>query len=390
LIPNSPEWIGTVTGALMDLIYSSNWTQTTGITPDEAAERANLMFNLYLNSGNDGECGDMACCPPDVFIFRINPDNGTIEQSPDNGTTWTPAANTLSSTLVNPVPPVTSGTSATKCDAATNVSAQVNAWIAQVTADFDTATSLVEFATAVFEAILAAVLAFLSAGTLTAIEALIIPMLGAALSAAWSAGKAAFEAYWTTTNKDIVLCAAFCNIGDDGSFTDAQFSAFWMQCNTDLPAGPAKILFMGFLSSIGTSGLNVMAATGLSADSDCGSCGCGSCGFGTWGFYDGSAGTTITKTDSEWNITANLRDDGNYYVIIISSGSDDCCHINPLDTNGDALNDIGTGRSTSWCGEVPTTVVEGNHDAGGGSALNPWNGVLLRSNAPFTVGILTA
>jgi hypothetical protein len=273
-IPNTPFWIGTVTGALMPLIYSSEWVSTGGITPDEAAQRAEQMFNEYLSSGDDGECGEMTCCDDILVIYRINPDTGGVEQSSNGGSSWTPAANGLASVLVNPIPPVTSGVAATKCDAATNVLTQVMQWITQVSNDFDTSANLTEFAAGVFAAILAALLLFITGGAIGPIEALIIPTIGAALAAAWGAGRAAFDAYWITENFNIVLCAAYCNIGDDGAFTDAQFTAFWNKCNTDLQASPAKMLFMGFMSSSGATGLNVMAATGFSADADCSDCSC--------------------------------------------------------------------------------------------------------------------
>lgn len=230
----------------------------------------------------------MSCCCSDVAIqIRVNPETGVIEQSSDGGTTWQPQPNGLPSYIVQPPPPVTSGVAGTKCDAATNLAGQVNAWIDQVSNDFTTATTLLEFGQAVVLAIVGAVLVVITGGGLAPLEALILAALGAALAAAWGAGKAVFDAYWTTDIKDQILCAAFCNIGDDGSFTDAQFSAFWGQVNSELPPSPAKMLFMGFLSSGGKAGLNAMAASGLSADSDCASCDCtctGALGFETSGY----------------------------------------------------------------------------------------------------------
>ena len=275
LIPNSPEWIGTVTGALMDLIYPSAWKQTTGISAEDAADRAREMFNLYLNSGNDGRCGEMCCCNDIQIIFRVNPTTGMIEQSNNGGTTWTPAANTLQGAIVEPIPSITSGVSASKCDSATNIKLQVDEWIAKVTDDFDTATNLLAFAEGVLIAIISAVLLVLSAGALTPIQALVLPTIGAACTAAFVAGKAAFIAYWSAGNRNKILCAALDNIGDDGAFTQDQFDAFWAQVNTDLPPDAAKILFMAFMSSVGKQGFNSMASSGASSGAEC-SCG-GTC-----------------------------------------------------------------------------------------------------------------
>lgn len=263
-------WATRLIGQIWGLRYPEAWGGTLEENRHARAEIKNLI-NLLMG---DEECGDMAknCCVDIQITVRINPTTGMVEQSSDGGMTWQSQPGGLPSYIVEPVPPVTSGVSATKCDAATNVSGQVDAWITQVTNDFDTATSLLEFGTAVLEAILVAVITILSAGTLTAVEAVILPTIAAALYAAWGAGKTVFVDYWSTDNRNKVFCNAVCTIGEDGSFTDAQFSSFWGRCNNNLASSPAKMLFMGFLSSVGRQGLNSMAATGYSADSDCSSC----------------------------------------------------------------------------------------------------------------------
>jgi len=350
LIPNSPQWIGAVTGALMPLIYSSEWVSYGGAAPEDVAARALIMFNEYLNSGNDGECGDMACCGDTLIIYRINPDTGAIEQSSNGGSTWTPAANSLRSVLVNPIPPITSGVAATKCDAATNLEGQVEQWITQVSADFDTASNLTEFAAGVFAAILAALLLFITGGAITPLEALIIPTLGAAIAAAWGAGKVAFDSYWTTENKQKVLCAALDTIGEDGSFSDGQFTAFWNKCNSDLPPSPAKMLFMGFLSSGGAEGANVMAATGFSAAADCADCHpCDGCDLSTWfipidgdgyvfGVKDGSS--TCNNLIIAQTVAGG---DGNRYIKVFSPDEATCCTITGITISANPF-----GQVLSW------------------------------------------
>jgi len=81
-IPNSPEWIGTLTGALYPLCFPEAWTQEAGgISPELAAERFTVIFDtMFYGSGG---CEDMACCP-----MRVNPYNGRLQQSSDGGLTW--------------------------------------------------------------------------------------------------------------------------------------------------------------------------------------------------------------------------------------------------------------------------------------------------------------
>lgn len=270
-IPDHPDWKAVISGVLFELSYWFNW-ERTGDT--SGAQCAAVWKEVY----NSIDWSNMSCCCEEpARIYRVNPETGFVEQSTNGGQTWTPAAGGLESVIVQPVPPVTSGVAATKCDAATNVAGQVDVWIDQVSNDFTTAITLLEFGTAVLEAILVAVITILSAGTLTAVEALVLPTIAAALYAAWGAGKTVFDDYWTTDIKDKILCAAYCTISDDGHYTDAQFTLFWNRINAKLPAGPAKMLFMAFLSSVGAAGLNSMAASGMSADADCADCNCDDC-----------------------------------------------------------------------------------------------------------------
>lgn len=371
-IPNHPDWKAVISGLLFELTYWFNWERTGD---PSGAQCAAVWKEVY----NSIDWGVMSCCcdTPSVIV-RVNPSTGLIEQSDDGGTTWHSQPGGLPSVIVQPVPPVTSGVAATKCDAATNVSMQVDVWIDQVSNDFTTAVTLLEFGVAVLEAILIAVVTILSLGTLTAIEALVLPTIAGALFAAWGAGKTVFDAYWSTDVKDTILCAVFNHIGDDGSFTDAQFSAVWGELNANLPPSPAKMLFMGFLSSVGAAGLNAMAATGLSADADCSDCddveGC----WDTWDFYDGTSGNTVSKSDTVWVIDAEQRGDLSYYVIIVSSGADDCCF------NIQSTDEGFTGNAQSWCGEDPLLVVTAPH-TNTNFGMQSVNGTLLKSSVPFTV-----
>lgn len=373
-------------GALWELTFWNNWEEDEA---HSAAEVARVWYRYYLTWQRQmselPDCeGEMSCCVDQQVTYRVNPETGLIEQSV-NGGTYQPAANTLQSVIVEPVPPVTSGTSATKCDAATNLSVQVQVWIDQVSNDFTTAESLTAFAAAVFEAILAAVLIILSAGVLTPIQALIIPTIGAALTAAWGAGKAAFDAYWTTENKDKILCAAVCNIGADGSFTDAQFSAFWNECNTELPPSPAKMLFMGFLSSVGRQGINAMAATGMSADSDCADCTCGVCP-AEWiiGNVDGNAayGTIDSIVDGVYTVSGEVAFDSNYYCILRTTDETQCCPVTDWVVTSGEVTVAGVNRIV-----CPNTQHVGNISFGPILLIGSVNYIGIQSASPFTVAI---
>lgn len=327
------DWIPYLIGMVWPAKYPEYW----GGTLDENRTARKDVHTLMSLIQAAMECGNMPtyCCVEPPIIYRTNQDTGNVEQSTDNGATWGYVSGGIQSVIVAPVPPVTSGVSATKCDAATNLFGQIDAWIDQVSGDFDTATTLLQFGEAVILAIVGAVLTILTAGALSAVEALILASLAAALYAAWGAGKAVFDAYWTTDIKDDILCAAVCNIGEDGSFSDAQFSGFWNEVNSKLPASPAKMLLMGFLSSVGKQGLNSMAASGLAADADCNDCTCGNCNLDNWAIkvFEGfPIGTEISRGDDYIIIEATLHPSfGQYVAQLQSNGDSTCCIVTEIE-----------------------------------------------------------
>lgn len=122
-IPDSPEWIGTITGALLPLTYASAWEQVEGISAEAAALACREMLNLYYES--DGTCMDCNACftgqfgLDDDLQYRVADD---IPQfSGDGGTTWSDLPPTSSSNPSVPTLTATPGedTEAKRCLAAT-------------------------------------------------------------------------------------------------------------------------------------------------------------------------------------------------------------------------------------------------------------------------------
>lgn len=377
-IPKNKDHMAAFFGALYSLTEWNSWQQNGTTDGRDVAAVWWRYFLSWNRNMSEEECVPMGqCCTDPVITRRVNPTTGMVEQSSDGGVTWKPASGTFQSVIVEPIPAVTSGVAATKCDAATNVSNQVDVWITQVSNDFTTATTLLEFGLAVIAAIATAVLVILTEGLSLAFIPQVMSVLGAALAAVWAVGKTVFDAYWTTDIKNEILCAAYCNISDDGSYTDGQFSAFWNRINENLPPAPAKMLFMGFLSSVGKQGLNAMAASGFSADADCTDCDCvcpHHCDI-EWTFYG--------VHDVVWDgcNTYTMKADGGGVHVAFSSGDQSLgCFYTDGGFNGGSLWPVGSPSPVG--GTNPKTTAIWNADIGNPPAETPYT--FTFSSAPIT------
>jgi hypothetical protein len=260
----------------MTMIYESEWEQWEGITALEAANRAREMFNLYLESGDDGECGDMACCDEKIVENRINPTTGRPEVR-YNGGEWEPDPNDPQFGVLVQPPIVGEGMTSTKCDAASNALQHFQDIVSSMSSNIATAGSVYALAVAITGVLLEVFIIIVTGGVAAPLALTIVGMIWGAGSAAFAAGQAAFDEYWDTDALDKVLCALYCNIGENGQFTEDQYNAFLSEVRFELPSSPARDFVMTAITAGGAAGLSNMASYGGSADSDCSECGCDDC-----------------------------------------------------------------------------------------------------------------
>lgn len=280
------------------------------------------------------------CCDSSTQVIehRVNPTTGQLEISTDSGTTWTPDPESPITTLVQWPPPVTAGVSSNKCDAATNGKQHIEDLIAGCSEWLETAGTVLELAVGVCTALLTLIAAF-SAGTLAPAAAALATAIWAAAAAALEIGKTAFDGYWTTVERDKITCALFCTIGDDGSFTEAQYNAFLAKWTADATPSPAFNLVIQSVKAGGRAGLNNLCSYGSAAESDCSDCACGSCDWSTWAIWDN--GTIVTQTAETLVVDAVEGAGGKYYVSVKSSGIADCCCNVTIDTGTEVMEAIG-------------------------------------------------
>jgi len=354
----NPAWAAVLASACDQLTQLSAWIGT----PEEKKLAVSRATNLKIQLQEFEDC-DMGCCY-DTVAHRITAD-GEMEIS-INGGDWIPDPDDPRVGAVSYPPPVFDEHH-TKCDAAENVNTHLNSVISQTSDQLGGTGSLLEIASVIALAIFAL---FIAPESIPALVPLILPLLSAILFL----GQAAFDAYFDTTVHDQILCAIFCSIGDDGTFTDAQYTALLDRLGSDLPASPAKDYFIQIVGRIGLVGINDYAAIGTSADADCSDCLCVEpcTDLADWiGDLPGTLGTIISRDDTHIIVQTEFYTGFGGWCAGINSGHpenfDICCTLQRIEESldsGATWADIGI-TSKCPCGSDFTT---GGNNTSGGSA----------------------
>lgn len=373
VLPKDAAWIGLFKGAFSELIKAYNFEDFGTYS---AAQTAALFLEIY-DQMVFSEC-DMGCCY-DVVLHRVNPDTGRLEISKDGGVTWQPDPDDPASLVYQLPPPVTAGVSDTRCDAAANGQAHLVDIIDHDSSTLGLDASLIEIATVIVTYIIAVML---SAGTALAFLPVVMGIIGALVTL----GQAAFDAYWTSTEKDKILCALYCNIGEDGSFTDVGYAGVLSYLHDNLTAGVPRDMLIGEIKGMGKAGLNNLCAYGVSSGADCSDCDCGLGCDTVWTIHS-SVGDifgellnpTTYQADGYLDVqSTNINTDSLYYMIIDAPTSSDCCLIPTIET----ISGGGLALKARICGteydpfDYPSFI----------AATCCW-GVLITSTEPFQVHI---
>jgi hypothetical protein len=287
VLPNDVGWIGIFKGAVSELIKTYNFELFGSYTPEQTASRFLEIYDDMVFS----EC-DMSGCCYDAVERRVTSDGQM--QIRINGGDWIPDPNDPRSTGTALPDPIIDEHH-TKCDAASNGKQHLVDYINQESEALGAETDIFVLAAAI-----AALIVAFFFGQLEAIP-LIVPLIIASIPALISLGQAAWDAYWTSDNEDIILCALFCTIGDDGKFTTDQMAAFIAKLTSDLPTSVAKDVLINQIGAMGLIGLNNACSYGASADADCSGCACEDpCdNIHSWaGQLPGTLGTVTAITDA--------------------------------------------------------------------------------------------
>jgi hypothetical protein len=371
-IPDNDTYRQIVLGWMNQLCYYYNWEKDTGHNAiicsnlfkqsrlemiqslTEGCMGDDMYFRMRINP--DDQCtseaqyepeGDwipfmsQCCCDgsTQVIEHRVSPTTGQLEISTDGGITWIPDPESPINTTVTEWPaPVTSGVSATKCDAATNGKQHIEDLIAGSSEWLETAGTILELAVGVCTALLVLIAAG-SVGTLAPAAAALATAIWAAAAAALEIGKTAFDAYWDSVERDKITCALFCTIGDDGSFTEAQYNAFLSKWTADATPSPAFNLVLSTLKAGGRKGLNNLCSYGSAAEADCSDCNCGNCDFSAWEQWVNG----VVLEQDETHIVIQAVFNGTSWNAGIRNVNIDacCCNVQIVAGEGELVNTIG-------------------------------------------------
>jgi len=347
------------------MTWTTRWESISGldIDPDEV-----------LRFGNRLRAKLMSCCGDEVILRRVNPETGLMEISVDGGVNWTPDPEDPRIGGVVQPPPVTSGLSGNKCDAANAIQVGYSSMITHLIASKSADASLEQQATEIL-AVIAAIFG-------TPLAASLVVIFGAIVNYFLSADATAMSAAFTTETYSQILCILYCHIGENGAFDDSGFASVLADIPTKITDSYAKTATLGLFNKLGKVGLNNWATSRYSNGADCSACDCSTectdfdniiVGFGTENSR--SSGNTI-------NVTASA--DGPHYSVRFETDNDNmCCSPRQM------KNIVGTASfSFQWivCGASHTgdwTTIQGFFP----SEVIPMNTFLIIGDGPWAADI---
>jgi len=266
LIPDSPEWLAIVSGALTELSLNWNWQQK-GITVDEALEAAQAIIFSYYNQ----PCTDPESCVTEegTRIIRLLP--GGLYEELINGTWQTPEGDLE----IEPTPARTEPTEADRlCLAAKNAANVMKQLYEEVTDAFDEFGAIAPVITAMLAGIAALVAAFVSA----AAAAFVVLGASAVQDFFELLGIVSFD-LWNEEFEELFYCILLEHATDDDGVVhfdyDAVTAALHDEINgvsLDIQRKQLCLQVLYLLNIMAGPGLDWSGTTTAISDDDCSNC----------------------------------------------------------------------------------------------------------------------
>jgi len=299
-------------------------------------------------------------CDDKVIIRRINPETGEVEISEDDGATWTTDPASIYTQATRAVPLSGENGDVKKCEAANNViehMKDLQLEYAGMIGEINTITDMVI-------AVVVAGVALLFAGVVAAaLITLITPILSKAFEIARmliGTTTAAYNAMFTEEAWTVTRCILYCNVSEDGSFSQGAWSAVQAELKSELGSGTtqAGANLASMVDVWGKVGLDNAARIGSGTEGNCDDCACANTCAEKYQIYqlDAAHGEILEYGDNF--IIAACGAGG--YLTLEAINYNDCCYVNSIEVL------TGTGFATAFetCGIepsppwTPTTPIE--------------------------------
>lgn len=369
-IPNVDEYRQAFLGNLYRLTKYWNWERSFQVGDYRASEAAQMWLKLL----NETLCIDYegkgmgCCCKEDKpSRKRVNPENGHLQQSFDDGVTWEDVPQSSDPRYSDPVwipdPLLPPAGDDRRCTIANNITTFCKTQTDQFIADGDAWTSI-EGLVAAFIGLLV-FFEVLSVGALTPI---IVPLI----VAVQALGLSAFSAAMTEEVYDTLRCSLYCALTADGEITETTWQTVMQDMGSQL-TGVASLYLQGYFRTAGIVGMKNMAAI---HDPDPVECDCPDCppewcyeidftasdggfagAYGTWvlgqGWVATSAGTGVAVVVSRTLASADYT---HAEIEVVCAGEGTCNTVMFLDGNViQSADNVGTGTyedNGAWSGTV--------------------------------------
>lgn len=326
-VPVPKDWghIRAFLGQLTELSKWITWEKTGGT---EAAQAARRWFEITecvqeaIDCAMSDGCGCGSSAKP--TNTRINPETGVYEVSFDGGITWipSPADDPRFSGTIFPPTPGNAGSEG-RCAYANSVVSFLEDMqrveLAQLEANATVADTIVAVLAAL--SALGIFLAFVPAAVF-AIVSFVVGLFAHLL-------PEDFDGHFTSDTWDELLCVVYCNIAEDGSFTEATWAETWIEA-VGVGDTYAGIWLSEHIKMIGVAGLTNAARASYPGTRDCSTCECQpTCISASWI----QCGTLVALGDGWIEIQADVAPYGSapYAIIYGSTGepdySDYCCQM---------------------------------------------------------------
>lgn len=339
------EWWGHLSGMISRLLYRDAWAGTEAQI-DDAIQSIYKVLNVGRPTMGCG-CG----CGGDGTLSRYNSD-GVYQVSYDGGETWHDAPELdPRNNVVQLPPPTIPGGADPKCVAANSGVA----WFKKEQRDnyalLQAGAGIAEIAAAIVAFVVALGLAVVSGGA-------IFVLLGGINAFLTSLIASEFNEAFTDAVWDEFLCALYCNMGEDLTFTEDQYQAVKSKMLTESNL-IVRTWFDKFIYVIGAKGLTNAVRMGALGTMSCDGC-CPTCG-DDWNDIPGAGiGVLVGRGAGYVDIQAQ-QVGSNWYATAITSGMDSCCKWDDFEVLSGTITD--TNQLWRECGSmtVHTGPIFGDH-----------------------------